>query len=186
MAVAQQEAHQTHNRIAINTVGLWFFFLSETFLFAALLSARFFIAGTDRPDELDQQLGLAITSILLLSSGTAFSAELAISKGYRGWAQIFILLTMVLGVVFFGGVVLEWSTAEFSQGEPYGTAFFSMTGLHATHVASGIIMLGLVQFLLMRGRFSADQHWGFEAVIKYWHFVDVVWVFFYPALYLVG
>ena len=111
---------------------------------------------------------------------------MAISKGYRGWAQICILLTILLGIVFFGGVVVEWSTAEFSQGEPFGTAFFAMTGLHASHVISGVAILLLVQWLLMRGRFTKDDHWGVEASIKYWHFVDVVWVFFYPALYLVG
>jgi cytochrome c oxidase subunit III len=187
MAVAGHVApHQAHNRIAINTVGLWLFFLSETFLFAALLAGRFYLAGTDRPEGLNQLLGLGITSILLLSSATAYSAEVAISKGYHGWAQICVLLTIVLGLVFFGGVVVEWSTAEFNQGEVYGTAFFSMTGLHASHVLSGVAILFLVQLGLMRGRFSAEDHWGLEASIKYWHFVDVVWVFFYPALYLVG
>jgi cytochrome c oxidase subunit III len=187
MAVAGHVAsHARYNRFAINTVGLWLFFLSETFLFAALLAGRFYLAGTDRPSELNQHLGLAITSILLLSSATAFSAEIAITKGYRGWAKLCVLLTIILGLVFFGGVVVEWSTAEFSQGEPYGTAFFAMTGLHASHVMSGVIMLGLALWLLTRGRFSPEQHWGLEATIKYWHFVDVVWVFFYPALYLVG
>jgi cytochrome c oxidase subunit 3 len=178
--------HATHNRFAIRTLGLWLFFLSESFLFAALLAGRFYLAGTERPEELDQHLGLAITSILLLSSATAYTAEVAISKGRRGWAQIFVFLTIVLGLVFFGGVVVEWSTAEFSQGEAFGTAFFSMTGLHASHVVSGIVILLLVQYLMLRGRFSADDHWGVEASIKYWHFVDVVWVFFYPALYLVN
>lgn len=187
MAVAGHAAsHYSYNRSAINTVGLWLFFLSETFLFAALLAGRFYLAGTDRPEELNQLLGLGITSILLLSSATAYSAEVAIAKGYRGWAKLCLLLTILLGLVFFGGVVVEWSTAEFSQGEPYGTAFFSMTGLHASHVLSGVVILGLVLRLTAKGRFSAEQHWGFEASIKYWHFVDVVWVFFYPALYLVG
>ena len=187
MAVAAHAAgHATYNRPGIRTLGLWLFFLSETFLFAALLAGRFYLAGTDSPEHLDQVLGLAITCILLLSSATAYTAEVAISKGYRGWAQLCVLLTIVLGLVFFGGVVLEWSTAEFSQGEPYGTAFFSMTGLHASHVLSGVAMLILVQWLMLRGSFSANDHWGLEATIKYWHFVDVVWVFFYPALYLVN
>ena len=61
-----------------------------------------------------------------------------------------------------------------------------MTGLHASHVLSGVGILFLLLFLLIRGRFSAEEHWGVEASIKYWHFVDVVWMFFYPALYLVG
>jgi cytochrome c oxidase subunit 3 len=186
MAHAGQASHYSYNRFAINTVGLWLFFLSETFLFGGLLTARFYLAGTDRPEHLDQQLGLIITSILLASSATAYTAEVAMSKGYRGWAALSVLLTMVLGLIFFGGVVLEWSTAEFSQGEPYGTAFFSMTGLHASHVLSGVVILGLLLLMLMRGKFSAESHWGLEASIKYWHFVDVVWVFFYPSLYLVS
>ena len=67
-------------------------------------------------------------------------------------------LTFLLALVFFGGVVLESSTAEFSQTEAYGNAFFSMTGLHASHVLSGVIMLAMLTFLLMRGRFSAEKH----------------------------
>jgi len=173
-------------RPAMNAVGLWLFFLSETFLFGALLAARFYLAGTDKPEHLNQQLGLAITCVLLASSFTAYSAEVAISKGRRGWAGLMLLATIVLGLVFFGGVVLEWSEAEFTQGEPYGTAFFSMTGLHASHVLSGVAILVLVLFLLVRGRFSREHHWGVEASIKYWHFVDVVWVFFYPSLYLLN
>jgi cytochrome c oxidase subunit 3 len=190
-AIGHTTAHahhdsQAHHRPAMNTVGLWLFFISETFLFSALLAARFYLAGTDRPKELSQTLGLGITSILLLSSLTAFAAEASISRGRRGLCKLFLLLTIVLGIVFFGGVVVEWSNAEFTQHEPYGTAFFSMTGLHASHVLSGVVMLGLSLRLLIQGRFSAESHWGIEATIKYWHFVDVVWVFFYPALYLIG
>jgi cytochrome c oxidase subunit III len=187
MAVAGHAAsHYTYNRPGINTVGLWLFFLSETFLFGGMLAARFYLAGTDKPEHLNQELGLAITSILLLSSATAYTAEVAISKGYRGWATLSVLMTIVLGLVFFAGVVIEWSTAEFSQSEPYGTAFFSMTGLHASHVLSGVVILALVLGRLLKGSFSAESHWGLEAAVKYWHFVDVVWVFFYPALYLVS
>jgi cytochrome c oxidase subunit 3 len=175
-----------HDRPSINTAGLWLFFLSETFLFGALLAGRFYLAGTDKPEHLDQHLGLAITSVLLASSMTAYTAEVAIARGRRRWAGLMVLATVILGLVFFGGVVLEWSSAEFSQGEPYGTAFFAMTGLHASHVLSGVVILILVLVLLMRGRFSAQEHWGMEASIKYWHFVDVVWVFFYPALYLIN
>jgi cytochrome c oxidase subunit 3 len=61
-----------------------------------------------------------------------------------------------------------------------------MTGLHASHVISGVVLLGLTYRLLAKGYFSAENHWGVEASIKYWHFVDVVWVFFYPILYLMS
>lgn len=184
------EAHAqhgaTHNRFAMNTVGLWLFFISECFLFGALLASRFYLAGTERPEALNQDLGLAITVVLLISSFTAYLAETAMSNGRRRLCALFVMATIILGVVFFAGVVIEWSEAEFSQSEPYGTAFFSMTGLHASHVLSGVAILALLLVQLVRGRFTAQEHWGVEASIKYWHFVDVVWMFFYPALYLIG
>lgn len=179
-------AHEEYNRPAMNQAGLWLFFLSETFLFASLASARFYIAGLDQPEHLNQALGLTITSVLLLSSFCAYRAETAFVHGNRGAFHGFLLATIALGTVFAGGVALEWSTAEFSISEPYGTAFFTMTGLHASHVISGIVLLALVYMLSARGHFSQESHWGVEAAIKYWHFVDVVWVFFYPILYLMS
>src|SRR3990172_4907245 len=177
--------HDEPQRPAMKQLGLWLFFVSESFLFAALLTARFYLAGTGR-GEVNQLLGLGITSILLLSSLTAYLSEVSIAEGNGGAFLLYLFLTIVLGVAFAGGVAFEWTTAEFGRSEPYGTAFFSMTGLHASHVVSGVGMLGLVYYLGMRGHFSAKDHWGVEAVVKYWHFVDVVWVFFYPALYLIG
>jgi len=172
-------------RLSINQLGLWLFFLSESFLFAALATGRFYVAGTDRPEDLDQLLGLGITSILLVSSLTAYRAEVAIAHGDRKNFLRFLAATMLLGLVFVVGVGFEWTSAEFSPSDPFGTAFFSMTGLHALHVISGILMLGMVFYLGARGSFSEERHWGVEATIKYWHFVDVVWVFFYPILYLI-
>ncbi len=190
MAVAtlpQQHAahHEEPQRPAMNQLGLWLFFLSETFLFGALLSARFYLAGTDRP-HVNQALGLVITAILLVSSLTAYMSEVSIAKGDRTAFLRYLLATIILGLIFALGVAYEWRTAEFTRSEPYGAAFFSMTGLHASHVISGVGMLAMVYYLGARGHFSAEKHWGVEAVIKYWHFVDVVWVFFYPALYLVS
>ncbi len=182
--VAAAHHEEERQRPSMNQLGLWLFFLSESFLFAALLSARFYLAGTDRP-HVNQPLGLLITTILLVSSLTAFRAESSIARGDRKAFLRYLLATIALGVVFAGGVAYEWSTAEFTRAEPYGAAFFAMTGLHASHVISGVAMLAMVYFLGARGHFSKESHWGVEAVVKYWHFVDVVWVFFYPALYLV-
>jgi cytochrome c oxidase subunit 3 len=177
--------HDEPQRPAMNQLGLWLFFVSESFLFAALLTARFYLAGTSR-GEVNQLLGLGITTILLISSLTAYLSEVSIAHGRRGAFLFYLALTILLGLIFTAGVGFEWKTAEFGRGEPYGTAFFSMTGLHASHVVSGVAMLGIVFYLGLRGHFSARSHWGVEAVVKYWHFVDVVWVFFYPALYLIG
>jgi cytochrome c oxidase subunit 3 len=185
---AHREGHAAHeeaHRPAMNQLGLWFFFLSECFLFAALLSARLFLVGFNEPREVNQALGLTITMILIASSFTAYMSECGMARGDRAAFLRYILATMFLGAVFAGGVAVEWSTAEFSVHSPYGTAFFSMTGLHASHVISGVFLLGLVALQGSRGHYSKESHWGVEAAIKYWHFVDVVWVFFYPALYLI-
>jgi cytochrome c oxidase subunit 3 len=139
------------NRPAMNQLGLWLFFASETFLFAALATGRFYISGLDQPEHLNQLLGLGITSILLTSSILAYLAEAAIARGDRAACKMYLLGTMALGLVFATGVAIEWSTAEFKASEPYGTAFFSMTGLHATHVISGIGLLGLTYRLLSKG-----------------------------------
>jgi cytochrome c oxidase subunit III len=184
MAVAALD-HESRRR-TMNQAGLWLFFLSETFLFGAFLTARFVLAGTDHPDELNQLLGLIITSVLILSSFTAYQSESAMARGDRGAFLRNLLATIALGLLFVSGVAIEWTTAEFKLSEPYGTAFFTMTGLHASHVVSGLVMLTLLLWLGVRGHFSAESHWGVEATIKYWHFVDVVWVFFYPALYLIS
>jgi cytochrome c oxidase subunit 3 len=183
MAVVAAAGHQGR-RIAINQLGLWLFFFSESFLFAGVATGRFYLAGTDSPEPLDQLLGLGITSVLLLSSLTAYTAEAAISRGDRRLMLLALAATILLGIVFVGGVAVEWTTAEFSPSDPFGTAFFTMTGLHASHVISGVAMLSLIYILGLRGHFTKDSHWPVEGVVKYWHFVDVVWVFFYPILYL--
>ncbi len=183
MAVATTHAEAMHAKVearrpTINQAGLWLFFLSECFLFSALATARFVIAGVDRPEELSQTLGLAITSVLLLSSLTAYRSETAIARGDRAAFLRNLLATIALGMLFVAGVGVEWTTAEFALSEPFGTAFFSMTGLHASHVVSGIVMLAMVYWLGRRGHFSAGRYWGVEATIKWGHFVDVVWGFY--------
>ena len=184
---AAQAGHHAHpRRFQMNHSGLWLFFFSESFLFGSLLAARFYIGGVSHPHELNQFLGLVITSILLFSSITAFQGEVAFKAGETGLAMAWISATILLGVIFAGGVAYEWSTAHFHVGEPYGTAFFAMTGLHASHVISGVGLLALVMRLVTRGNVTPDSSWGLEAAVKYWHFVDVVWVVFYPALYLLS
>ncbi len=171
-------------RAHINRVALWMFFFSESFMFGGLLAGKFYLAGAGHDAHLDQFLGLLITSILLLSSVTAYQAETAIKHGKTGQCVAWLFLTIVFGAIFAVGVGFEWATAHFSVHEPFGTAFFAMTGIHAAHVISGVFMLVLIYRLVRRGRFGPDHYWPVEATVKYWHFVDVVWVFFYPALYL--
>ncbi|MBZ0294885.1 MAG: cytochrome c oxidase subunit 3 [Anaerolineae bacterium] len=186
-AATHHEESGRYSRMLIDRTGLWLFLLSESMLFVGLLAGRFYLQGTNRPAELSQVLGLVITSILLLSSLTMYRAEVAITHGDRSAFLSNTLLTLVLGLVFVGGVAYEWSQAfmHFPPNTAFGTVFFSMTGMHALHVLSGLILLALLYWNGRRGRFGAEDHWTPEAVAKYWHMVDVVWVFFYAALYLV-
>ena len=182
-------AHPEYDRLALNRFGLWMFFISESMIFLILLVVRFYLLGTSRPEELNQPLGLTITVILLLSSLTAYRAETAIAHDDRPRFLRNLLATIVLGTVFLLGVVLvEWPEAPhlgIVPQEGFGIAFFSMTGMHAFHVLTGVLLLLVVYLNGRRGAYSSNSYWGVEASVKYWHFVDVVWVFFYPALYLI-
>lgn len=165
---------------------MWLFFLSEVFLFGGLLAMRFQLWGATRPD-LDQRLGLIVTAILLVSSFFMYLAETAVARGRRALFLISTLLTAVLGLAFLVGVVgFEWSGHLRPTDGVYGSVFFAMTGLHALHVASGVGLLVYIGLNGLRGHYTVDDHFGVEACAIYWHFVDVVWVFFYPALYLMG
>lgn len=181
-------SHQ--QRVAMNRLGFWLFLISETFLFSGILVARIVLLrdenGFTRP-ELSQELGLFITSILLISSVMINLGEIAISKGNR---QLFLRMfggAIVLGLLFAGLVVYEWAIAHESPSESVEMGmFFFMTGMHALHVITGVGLLASIWWNGYVGNYTKDDHWGVEAGALYWHFVDVVWVFFYVALYLIG
>lgn len=176
------------SRLTLNRVGLWLFLLSETFLFAALISSRYYLQGLERPDSLNQPLGLAITMVLLLSSLSAYRAEMSSAYGDQVRFKRNILITIGLGVLFLAGVGIEWKEAfaHFPPNSGFGTLFFTMTGIHAFHVLSGLIVLAVIYGLGRDGRFVEGNYWGVEGSVKYWHFVDVAWVVIYPTLYLVN
>jgi cytochrome c oxidase subunit III len=170
----------------INQLGLWLFFASETFLFGAFISSRFVTSQTQRPEDLNQALALGLTIVLLLSSISAYLAETANAHDDRKAFRRYTTVTVLLGVLFLGGVAMEWTEALelFPPGTIYGTAFFSLVGLHAFHVLTGLIALLVILFLGKEGRFGSKDSWPVEGVVKYWHFVDLAWVIIYPTLYL--
>lgn len=179
-------------RLKNNRLGLWLFFLSEAFMFGGLLVSRFYLWRGLRP-ALDQYLGLALTSILLVSSFFMNRAEMAIAHDDRKEFLRSSMITAFLGTLFLLGVVgLEWGLflPEGPHIHPWDGAFgavlYGMTGMHAFHVLTGVILILIVWNNGRKGHYSAEQHWGVEAAAVYWHFVDLVWVFFYPALYLIG
>jgi cytochrome c oxidase subunit 3 len=181
---AHADEYQWHT--SLNRMGMWLFILSEVFMFAALFLTRFYLWGNTRPD-VDQALGLTITAILLLSSVSMNRAETAIAYDDRKNFLRYLIVTAVLGSVFLFGVVgIEWQGHIRPSDGAYGAVLYMMTGVHALHVLSGVILILWIWNLGRKGSFSAERHWGVEATAVYWHFVDVVWVFFYPALYLLG
>ncbi len=181
-------AEPGHGGVGMNRLGLWVFIISESFLFAALLSSRYFLRGVERPDDLNQILGLGISVVLLLSSLTAFRAEAAAEYGDQGRFKRNMLFTLGLGLVFLVGVSVEWAEAfrHFPPDSAFGTIFFTMTGIHAFHVLTGMLVLGFVYNMGRDGRYCPGNYWGVEGSVKYWHFVDLAWVLIYPTLYLVS
>jgi cytochrome c oxidase subunit 3 len=175
-------------KLATNRLGLWLFILSDAFVFAGLFVSRFFLLGFyDRP-ELNQLLGLVITIVLLASSFTMNRAETAMAHGDRKNFLRGVLATLIMGIIFLIGVVgVEWQIAPFSPSDGAAASlFYVMTGFHAFHVLTGVIFLVIVYRNGRKGIYSAERMWAVEASAIYWHFIDVVWIFFYPALYLIG
>jgi cytochrome c oxidase subunit 3 len=171
-----------------NRLGLWLFIASDLFVFAGLFVSRFYLLGAGVRPELNQLLGLGITAILLVSSFFANRGEIAMQYGDRKTFERSFLITIVLGVVFLIGVVgLEWQIAPHGPGEDViWSLFYTMTGFHAFHVLTGVIFLVVVFRNARKGLYDSERHWPVEAAAVYWHFIDVVWIFFYPALYLIG
>ena len=133
-------------------------------------------------------LPLINTAILLSSSVTVTIAHHALIEGRRGLLKTFLAATFLLGFIFVYLQAAEYIEAyehmnlKLTSGI-YGSTFFMLTGFHGLHVTLGAIMLTIIWLRVMRGHFTPDKHFAFEAVAWYWHFVDVVWVGLYVFVY---
>jgi cytochrome c oxidase subunit 3 len=189
-------------------LGMWAFLLTEVMFFGGLFVGYTvyrtaylagFMAGSA---HLDVLLGTVNTVVLIGSSLTMALAVHAAQEGQRQLLGRFLLLTMLLGLVFLGikgyeywhkyheslvpGLRFSATGPHVEQVQLFLMFYFVMTGLHALHMVIG---LGLLLFLVMcaqRGRFSSVYHTPVEMIGLYWHFVDIVWIFLYPLLYLLG
>jgi cytochrome c oxidase subunit 3 len=172
-----------------NRLGLWLFLVSDSFVFAGLMIMRINLLGLNRP-ELNQILGLVVTAVLLISSFFMNRGETMMHNGDRRGFLANTAVTFFLGLLFLLGVVfIEWPFAIAEGLTPSsgiaGAAFFMMTGMHAFHVFTGLILLAIVWLNGRRGLYDV-KNYPVEVAAVYWHFVDVVWIFYYPALYLIG
>lgn len=131
-----------------------------------------------------------INTLLLLSSGVTITiAHHALRAGHRTQLLIFLALTVLLGAIFLTFQVHEYAEAyghlNLTLGSGvYGSTFFMLTGFHGLHVTLGAIMLAVIWFRCAKGHFTKDNHFGFEAVAWYWHFVDVVWLGLFLFVYV--
>jgi cytochrome c oxidase subunit 3 len=201
---AEHDDESYEYKTGTNRLGLWLFLISDSFVFAGLMIVRINLLGLSRP-ELNQILGLFVTAVLLISSFFMNRGETMLHNGDREGFLSNTLITIGLGTAFLLGVVIvEWHTIPVIAepilhlfGEPEGAeplkptsgvagaAFYMMTGMHAFHVFTGLVLLAIVWFNARRGLYDV-KNYPVEAAAVYWHFVDVVWIFFYPALYLIG
>jgi cytochrome c oxidase subunit 3 len=129
-----------------------------------------------------------LNTLILLTSGTTVTwAHHAIQTGDRNGAVWGLGLTIILGMIFTCIQAYEYSIAPFPfAGGIYGATFFMATGFHGFHVVVGTIFLIVCFFRALAGHFTPERHFGFEAAAWYWHFVDVVWLFLFAAIYVWG
>ena len=122
---------------------------------------------------------------------TVVLAERAFRRGRTGGFQLWWLLTIILAVTFLGSTASEWQRLIFKDHltistNLFGTTFYSVVGLHATHVIVGLILLVLVLILSLRGYVREAHAEHIEMLSWYWHFVDGVWVIVFTVVYIIG
>ncbi len=200
---AREGDHTPVVRIGLR-YGFILFIMSEVMFFSAWFWTFFkhalypmaegypYKMGTWPPEGIEPfnpwQLPLVNTLILLLSGAAVTWAHHAlVHKNDRKALIQGLSLAIVLGMLFTVFQAIEYSEAPFSfSGNIYGATFFMATGFHGAHVIIGTIFLIVCLIRAIRGDFTPEQHVGFEAAAWYWHFVDVVWLFLFGAIYIWG
>ena len=129
-----------------------------------------------------------VNTVILLTSGASVTwAHHAIVAGYRRNAILSLVVTIFLAAFFTGLQALEYVEAPFTISDGvYGSTFFLATGFHGFHVFVGTVFLTVCLFRVIEFHFTRNHHFGFEAAAWYWHFVDVVWLFLFIAIYWWG
>ncbi|MFZ0200184.1 MAG: cytochrome c oxidase subunit 3 [Candidatus Sulfotelmatobacter sp.] len=179
-------------------LGIWVFIVSDALTFATFLFGYGYMrVGSQNwgtPFKFSTILnGIVMTFILLSSSLTMLAAVRATQTGQKGSARKWLGLTMLLGTVFATLHLREWFKM-FGEGwglfsnpaggaAQFGATFFSVTGLHLAHVVSGVIALLIITRGYNRGRYDSSH---VETAGLYWHFVDLVWMFVFPMMYLMN
>ena len=188
--------HEHHSSTGLDNrkLAVWAFLGSETMFFGCfilvMLINKHNTLGGQGQEILDLALTSVTTFVLLTSSLSMVLSLAAFRNGSIGWGRIWLGLVILMGIVFLGGQVYEFSEFVHHGLTPstnlFGASFFTLVGFHGAHVAIGVLWLTTVFVYSYRGRFkSGSDMWGIEFVGLYWHFVDLVWVAIFTLIYLV-
>ncbi len=191
---AASPAHDAAPAWTRGQVGTLMLILAETSYFAVFLVAYLFYIGKSAtgPQPADV-LGIPIlaTVCLLSSSGTIVVATRALARGAVGRFALFLATTIGLGGTFLFTTGVEWQQLIVDRKltittNLFGTTYYSLVGFHAAHVAIGLLLMGIVLALGLRGHVGAQHADRVELLSWYWHFVDVVWIAVFTVVYVVG
>jgi len=192
-----------------STLGMWVFLLTEIMFFGGMFGG-YTVYRNLYPDAfasasrfMNLPLGTANTIILITSSLTMVLAVRAAQLGGKKRLITFLILTVILGCIFLGIKYVEYhekwvdhhipgpgfhyeEAAYFHQAQILFFLYFAMTGLHALHMIVGVGLLTTLIVMAARDRFSEHWYTPVDMIGLYWHFVDIVWIFLFPLLYLIG
>src|SRR5215475_8393158 len=168
--------------------------LTETTLFSIFVAAYLFYIGKSLTGPTPREVlatPIIPTICLLGSSVTIMLAERALRRENRGCFQLWWSITILLAAVFLAATALEWHRLITVHHltistNLFGTTFYSLVGLHASHVIVGLCLLTTVLVFSVRGLVTPKQHERIEMVSWYWHFVDAVWVVVFTVVYVIG
>jgi cytochrome c oxidase subunit III len=175
-------------------VGMACLIIAESAIFTIFVVAYLFYVGKSltgpTPHEV-LETPIFFTICLLSSSLTIHLASKVLERGRRGAFLGLWFLTIVLGGLFLYGTGQEWHRLIYERGltistNLFGTTYYSLVGLHATHVTVGLLMLIIVLIFGLAGRVGPEQSARVDALSLYWHFVDAVWVVVFTVVYVLG
>lgn len=174
-------------------LGIWLFLASEVMLFAGLFSSYILLrTGSVEWPRHVLPVGMATlnTAILIISSMTMVMAWVSLKLRDFGRHRVFLAATVVLGLAFLGIKLLEYrehiAAGELPSHDTFFALYWTLTGIHALHIAGGLVVM--LYFLGPGARLWAERPGQFtnriESTGLYWHFVDFIWIFLFPLLYL--
>jgi cytochrome c oxidase subunit III len=176
------------------TVAMLALIVAETAIFAIFVVAYIYYIGKSISGPMPRQvleLPIFNTVCLLSSSFTIWLAERNLKRDAMWAFSVWWALTVVLGAIFLVGTGREWHKLIYRDGltistNLFGTTFYSLVGLHASHVIVGLTMLSTVLIFALAGKLKSEHSRQLEVLSLYWHFVDGVWVVVFTVVYIIG